>query len=139
MMLPASLPFVVSGMKQGWAFAWRSLHVAEIYVTILTGLAWAPVALRAASCTPWSSDRIILLNHRASDWPSDPDRSSCRGSASCTSAGSPPAEPSWAESESSAATARRNERIDLPRGGASSDDTPLAAALLSRGARTQCP
>ncbi|MGA8748337.1 MAG: ABC transporter permease subunit, partial [Pseudolabrys sp.] len=22
--LPASLPFVVSGMKQGWAFAWRS-------------------------------------------------------------------------------------------------------------------
>src|SRR6476659_4818826 len=23
--LPASLPFIVSGMKQGWAFAWRSL------------------------------------------------------------------------------------------------------------------
>src|SRR5215468_4051481 len=23
--LPASLPFLVSGMKQGWAFAWRSL------------------------------------------------------------------------------------------------------------------
>jgi NitT/TauT family transport system permease protein len=36
--LPASLPFVVSGMKQGWAFAWRSLMAAEIYVTILTGL-----------------------------------------------------------------------------------------------------
>ncbi|HEX4084010.1 MAG TPA: ABC transporter permease [Chthoniobacteraceae bacterium] len=36
-MLPASLPFVVSGMKQGWAFAWRSLLAAEIYVTILTG------------------------------------------------------------------------------------------------------
>jgi NitT/TauT family transport system permease protein len=36
--LPASLPFVVSGMKQGWAFAWRSLMSAEIYVTILTGL-----------------------------------------------------------------------------------------------------
>lgn len=34
---PASLPFVVSGMKQGWAFAWRSLMAAEIYVTILTG------------------------------------------------------------------------------------------------------
>jgi len=27
---PASLPFVVSGMKQGWAFAWRSLMAAEI-------------------------------------------------------------------------------------------------------------
>jgi len=36
--VPASLPFIVSGMKQGWAFAWRSLMAAEIYVTILTGM-----------------------------------------------------------------------------------------------------
>jgi NitT/TauT family transport system permease protein len=35
--LPASLPFLVGGMKQGWAFAWRSLMAAEIFVTILTG------------------------------------------------------------------------------------------------------
>jgi NitT/TauT family transport system permease protein len=35
--LPASLPFLVTGMKQGWVFAWRSLMAAEIYVTILTG------------------------------------------------------------------------------------------------------
>ena len=35
--LPASLPYVVSGMKQGWACAWRSLMAAEIMVTILTG------------------------------------------------------------------------------------------------------
>jgi NitT/TauT family transport system permease protein len=35
--LPASLPVLISGMKQGWAFAWRSLMAAEIYVTILTG------------------------------------------------------------------------------------------------------
>ncbi len=35
--LPGSLPFIVSGVKQGWAFAWRSLMAAEIYVTILTG------------------------------------------------------------------------------------------------------
>jgi NitT/TauT family transport system permease protein len=35
--LPASLPFIVSGMKQGWAFAWRSLMAAEIYVTLLSG------------------------------------------------------------------------------------------------------
>jgi NitT/TauT family transport system permease protein len=34
---PASLPFIVSGMKQGWAFAWRSLMAAEIYVTVLSG------------------------------------------------------------------------------------------------------
>ena len=36
-LVPASLPFIVSGMKQGWAFAWRSLMAAEIYITILTG------------------------------------------------------------------------------------------------------
>jgi NitT/TauT family transport system permease protein len=35
--LPASLPYLVGGMKQGWAFAWRSLMAAEIFVTILTG------------------------------------------------------------------------------------------------------
>src|SRR5216110_2666139 len=35
--LPASLPYLIRGMKQGWAFAWRSLMAAEIYVTILTG------------------------------------------------------------------------------------------------------
>lgn len=35
--LPASLPYVIGGMKQGWAFAWRSLMAAEIYVTVMTG------------------------------------------------------------------------------------------------------
>jgi NitT/TauT family transport system permease protein len=34
-LFPAALPFVVSGMKQGWAFAWRSLMAAEVYVTII--------------------------------------------------------------------------------------------------------
>ena len=36
-MLPAALPSIIGGMKQGWAFAWRSLMAAEIYVTILSG------------------------------------------------------------------------------------------------------
>lgn len=35
--LPASLPYLIGGMKQGWAFAWRSLMAAEIFVTILSG------------------------------------------------------------------------------------------------------
>jgi NitT/TauT family transport system permease protein len=35
---PASLPHIVSGTKQGWAFAWRSLMAAEIYITILSGM-----------------------------------------------------------------------------------------------------
>jgi NitT/TauT family transport system permease protein len=34
-LLPASLPHIVTGTKQGWAFAWRSLMAAEIYVTVL--------------------------------------------------------------------------------------------------------
>ena len=33
-LLPASLPHLVSGTKQGWAFAWRSLMAAEIYVAV---------------------------------------------------------------------------------------------------------
>jgi NitT/TauT family transport system permease protein len=36
-LLPAALPGVVGGMKQGWAFAWRSLMAAEIFVVILSG------------------------------------------------------------------------------------------------------
>jgi len=36
-LLPAALPFIVSAMKQGWAFARRSLMAAEIFVTILSG------------------------------------------------------------------------------------------------------
>ncbi len=35
--LPAAFPNILGGMKQGWAFAWRSLMAAEIYVVILTG------------------------------------------------------------------------------------------------------
>jgi len=32
--LPASLPSIVSGLKQGWAFAWRSLMAGELLVII---------------------------------------------------------------------------------------------------------
>ncbi len=37
-MFPAALPMIFSGMKQGWAFAWRSLMSAEIYVYIFSGI-----------------------------------------------------------------------------------------------------
>jgi NitT/TauT family transport system permease protein len=29
-MLPASMPYIVTGLKQGWAFAWRSLFAGEM-------------------------------------------------------------------------------------------------------------
>src|SRR5690606_38577287 len=32
--LPASLPSFVAGLKQGWAFAWRSLMAGELLVII---------------------------------------------------------------------------------------------------------
>jgi len=32
--LPAALPGFVSGLKQGWAFAWRSLMAGELIVII---------------------------------------------------------------------------------------------------------
>lgn len=34
-MLPAALPGLMSGARLGWAFAWRSLMAAEIYVAVL--------------------------------------------------------------------------------------------------------
>jgi NitT/TauT family transport system permease protein len=34
--LPASLPTYVAGLKQGWAFAWRSLMAGELLVIIAT-------------------------------------------------------------------------------------------------------
>jgi NitT/TauT family transport system permease protein len=36
--LPASLPVIIGGLKLGWAFAWRSLMAAEIYVIATTHL-----------------------------------------------------------------------------------------------------
>jgi len=35
LILPASLPAYVAGMKQGWAFAWRSLMAGELLVLII--------------------------------------------------------------------------------------------------------
>ncbi len=37
-LLPASLPFILSGLKQGWAFAWRSLISGEmIFISLGLG------------------------------------------------------------------------------------------------------
>src|SRR5215469_9049230 len=35
LILPASLPAYVAGLKQGWAFAWRSLMAGELVVSIV--------------------------------------------------------------------------------------------------------
>lgn len=36
--IPASLPFILNGAKMGWAFAWRSLMAAEIYISIMSNI-----------------------------------------------------------------------------------------------------
>ena len=37
-LFPASLPYVLTGLKQGWAFAWRSLIAGEmIFVSLGLG------------------------------------------------------------------------------------------------------
>ena len=35
---PAALPLLVASIKQSWAFAWRSLLSAEIYISTIDGL-----------------------------------------------------------------------------------------------------
>jgi len=35
LILPASLPAYVASLKQGWAFAWRSLMAAELFIAIV--------------------------------------------------------------------------------------------------------
>jgi NitT/TauT family transport system permease protein len=34
LILPASLPSFISGLKQGWAFSWRSLMAGELLVIV---------------------------------------------------------------------------------------------------------
>jgi NitT/TauT family transport system permease protein len=36
-LIPAALPHIISGTKQGWAFAWRSLMAAEVFVFVSSG------------------------------------------------------------------------------------------------------
>ena len=55
--LPAALPSFVGGMKQAWAFAWRSLMAGELLVII----AAAAGARRAAAASREFADAPGLL------------------------------------------------------------------------------
>lgn len=43
LIIPAALPMFVTGLKQGWAFAWRSLMAGELLVIInqQNSIGWA--------------------------------------------------------------------------------------------------
>ncbi len=60
--LPASLPGFVGGLKQGWAFAWRSLLAGELIV--LTGRAALGVQMtqaRELADTPWLLAVMVVI------------------------------------------------------------------------------
>ncbi|CAM3912434.1 ABC transporter permease [Nocardiopsis rhodophaea] len=57
LIVPASLPMFVSGLKQGWAFAWRSLMAGELLVIINQqhSIGWALSQSRAMN----DADRLL--------------------------------------------------------------------------------
>ncbi len=73
-LLPASLPYLVSGLKQGWAFAWRSLISGEmIFVSLglghllmmgrdLNDMNQVVAAMGVIMLLGYLVDRIIFVN-----------------------------------------------------------------------------
>ena|SRR5712691_197812 len=60
LILPASLPAYVAGMKQGWAFSWRSLMAGELLVLII-GHTSLGVLLSTAQDNQNLSDAISIM------------------------------------------------------------------------------
>ena len=59
--LPAALPFIVSGMKQGWAFAWRSLLAAELIIITFGGIGNVLDTARQNSDSPALMAAMIVI------------------------------------------------------------------------------
>jgi NitT/TauT family transport system permease protein len=58
--LPAALPAFVGGLKQGWAFAWRSLMSAELLVAV-TNQTSIGQQLQAARNLPDAQQLLVLM------------------------------------------------------------------------------
>jgi NitT/TauT family transport system permease protein len=60
---PAALPAIVAGLKQGWAFAWRSLMAGELLVVIATktSLGAQLSYARELSDAPWLLSTMIVI------------------------------------------------------------------------------
>ncbi|QVQ50039.1 ABC transporter permease [Spiractinospora alimapuensis] len=61
--IPAALPLFVSGLKQGWAFAWRSLMAGELLVIInqQNSIGWALSQARAMNDAERLLSYIIIV------------------------------------------------------------------------------
>jgi NitT/TauT family transport system permease protein len=60
LILPASLPSFVAGLKQGWAFAWRSLMAGELLV-IISGQPSIGVLLNTYQDQTDTADAIAIM------------------------------------------------------------------------------
>ena len=60
---PAALPAIVAGLKQGWAFAWRSLMAGELLVVGIsqTSLGAQLTYSRELSDAPWLLATMIVI------------------------------------------------------------------------------
>ena len=63
LILPASLPAYLAGLKQGWAFAWRSLMAAELFIVVIgqVSIGQQLVADQQAEDFTGASTVIILI------------------------------------------------------------------------------
>jgi NitT/TauT family transport system permease protein len=61
LILPASLPAYVAGLKQGWAFAWRSLMAGELLVIIVGHLSLGVLLNTAQDNQDLSSAIAIMI------------------------------------------------------------------------------
>jgi NitT/TauT family transport system permease protein len=61
LIMPASLPSFVAGMKQGWAFAWRSLMAGEIVVPIIDHLSIGQLLTTDQSALDFTSTAAMVI------------------------------------------------------------------------------
>jgi NitT/TauT family transport system permease protein len=61
LIMPASLPAFVAGMKQGWAFAWRSLMAGEIVINIIGHLSIGELLTTDQSELDFTSVSAVLI------------------------------------------------------------------------------
>jgi NitT/TauT family transport system permease protein len=57
LILPASLPSFISGLKQGWAFSWRSLMAGELLVIVPGALS---VGVRMQQARDLSDSSLVI-------------------------------------------------------------------------------
>jgi NitT/TauT family transport system permease protein len=57
LILPASLPSVISGLKQGWAFSWRSLMAGELLVIVPGALS---IGVRMQQARDLSDSSLVI-------------------------------------------------------------------------------